>query len=343
VCWAEQPCRCVTARVSAGQAVVQFAYGKLDKQDYAVKFFLSRKAFEAEEALYRHTTLGQFLPQVVASCPDSPAGGGIRDPWGRALPACMVMERGEALDIWMDRAQPDKYMAFSVRSSPAAQAPGTINIFIARAQLVFCVSNRHVLFLRPMPSHHAWKAQHGLCSMRGADWGWAAVQMIANMAERVCDLHAKGWVHRDLKPGNIMWLPRTNRWTVIDFGSAAPCGVPAPLSFTLAYAAPEVAIALAEGRSDIVSDCSTDAWSVGVIAFELLSGRSAFRMIQGKQEVRSSSCSVVPPPPYPFRTVLSEHSCTLHLPLHNGPQLLLGALRWCSVPGRQWKRLMWCR
>jgi serine/threonine protein kinase len=50
--------------------------------------------------------------------------------------------------------------------------------------------------------------------------------MIANMAERVCDLHARGWVHRDLKPANIMWLPRTNRWTVIDFGCAAPRGAP---------------------------------------------------------------------------------------------------------------------
>lgn len=51
----------------AGQAVVQFAHGKLDKQDYAIKFFLSRKGFQAEEALYRHTTLGQFLPQAWLS------------------------------------------------------------------------------------------------------------------------------------------------------------------------------------------------------------------------------------------------------------------------------------
>lgn len=44
--------------------MVQFATGKLDKQDYAIKFFLSRKGFDSEEALYRHTTLGQFLPTV---------------------------------------------------------------------------------------------------------------------------------------------------------------------------------------------------------------------------------------------------------------------------------------
>lgn len=205
-------------RCHGGQAVVQFATGTLDKQDYAIKFFLSRKGFDSEEALYRHTTLGEFLPNVSASCLE----GSIRDPWGRAFPACMIMERGEALDLWMDRAQPDKYMAFS---------------------------------------------------------------MIANMAERVCDLHARGWVHRDLKPANIMWLPRTNRWTVIDFGCAAPRGVQAPLSFTLGYAAPEVAIALTAGMEVVQAEPAMDAWAIGVIAFELLTGRPAFRMELGKQDV----------------------------------------------------------
>ena len=55
-----------------------------------------------------------MVMQVTASCPEGSTS--IRDPWGRALPACMVMERGEALDLWMERAQPDKYMAFSVRA-----------------------------------------------------------------------------------------------------------------------------------------------------------------------------------------------------------------------------------
>jgi hypothetical protein len=103
----------LTSSCVAGQALVQFAYGKLDRQDYVIKFFLSRKAFEAEEALYRHTTLGMFLPQVVVSCPEHASA--LWDPWGRALPSFVVMERGEALDTWMERAQPDKYMAFSVR------------------------------------------------------------------------------------------------------------------------------------------------------------------------------------------------------------------------------------
>ena len=38
----------------------------------------------------------------------------ILDPMGNSLPPCIVMERGESLDIWAERAQPDRSMAFTV-------------------------------------------------------------------------------------------------------------------------------------------------------------------------------------------------------------------------------------
>jgi serine/threonine protein kinase len=63
-------------------------------------------------------------------------------------------------------------------------------------------------------------------------------------------------------------------------------GYRAPLSFTLGYAAPEVAFALEQGCDTIVADCPMDAWAIGVIAFELLTGRPAFKMFRGKQDVR---------------------------------------------------------
>lgn len=65
-------------------------------------------------------------------------------------------------------------------------------------------------------------------------------------------------------------------------------GVQAPLSFTLGYAAPEVAIALTAGMEVVQAEPAMDAWAIGVIAFELLTGRPAFRMEHGKQDV---SCS----------------------------------------------------
>ena len=60
----------------AGQAVVQMARGQRDKREYALKFFVSRAAFDAEAALYAQGRssatggLAQFLPQVseTAGC-----------------------------------------------------------------------------------------------------------------------------------------------------------------------------------------------------------------------------------------------------------------------------------
>lgn len=72
-------------------------------------------------------------------------------------------------------------------------------------------------------------------------------------------------------------------------GICVCAGAVAPLSFTLGYAAPEVAMALVEGEETVITECAMDAWAIGVIAFELLTGKPAFRMAHGKQEVRTAS------------------------------------------------------
>ena len=41
--------------------------------------------------------------------------GELVDPGGHPLPPCIVMERGESLDLWSDRNAPDRAQAFTVR------------------------------------------------------------------------------------------------------------------------------------------------------------------------------------------------------------------------------------
>jgi serine/threonine protein kinase len=83
-------------------------------------------------------------------------------------------------------------------------------------------------------------------------WSTACVQMILQLAVRLKELHALGYVHRDLKPGNVMWLPRENRWTVIDFGCVARIGESARLGFSVKYAAPEVIAAYRSGAKTMI-------------------------------------------------------------------------------------------
>jgi serine/threonine protein kinase len=53
-------------------------------------------------------------------------------------------------------------------------------------------------------------------------------------------------------------------------------GEVAPLSFTPSYAAPEVVVAYQAGARTFVASPTADVWSLGLVAFELLTGEPAF-------------------------------------------------------------------
>lgn len=105
-------------------------------------------------------------------------------------------------------------------------------------------------------------------------------QVLVNIARRLSSLHLDGWVHRDLKPGNVLWLTRKQRWTLIDFGLAARTGTLVTASFTPTYAAPEAMRAYKAGTGCIAQP-SMDAWAMGVMAFELLTHKPAFDKFKG--------------------------------------------------------------
>ncbi len=101
------------------------------------------------------------------------------------------------------------------------------------------------------------------------------VALVASVAEAIAFAHQQGFVHRDLKPGNIL-LDDKGRPHVVDFGLAvhesAQRQCRGERSGTPAYMSPEQVRGEThrlDGRSDI--------WSLGVILYQLLTGRQPFR------------------------------------------------------------------
>jgi hypothetical protein len=88
---------------SAGQAIVQFAVHVLSKVEYAIKFFVSAVTFKGEQSLYldNASPLKVFLPKARDIVPND--DGKFIDACGNPMPPCIVMEKGESLDRWVQR------------------------------------------------------------------------------------------------------------------------------------------------------------------------------------------------------------------------------------------------
>ena len=106
-----------------------------------------------------------------------------------------------------------------------------------------------------------------------------SLEITAQVLEALVAAHAAGIVHRDIKPENIL-LDRQDTVKVADFGLARAIGANnsstgAALLGTVAYISPEV---VTRGEADERSDL----YSLGVVLFEMLTGRQPFR---GEQPV----------------------------------------------------------
>ncbi|VUC30281.1 unnamed protein product [Clonostachys rosea] len=111
-----------------------------------------------------------------------------------------------------------------------------------------------------------------------------AAPIVAQVLEGLQFMHSSGFVHRDLKPGNIMVVEKGPSWYVkiADFGISKrrQQGVTTLHTMqrgTLGFAAPEVLGMDNDTESPVTSyDFSVDLWSLGAVTFYLVTNMMAF-------------------------------------------------------------------
>lgn len=114
----------------------------------------------------------------------------------------------------------------------------------------------------------------------------------AKLADALAAAHARGVLHRDVKPGNVLIDAAGEPW-LSDFGLArvdTADAVTDPTGFvgTLRYAAPE--------RFNGTSDARSDIYSLGLTLYELAAGRPAFDATDRAELTRQASEAAPPRP-----------------------------------------------
>ncbi len=103
-----------------------------------------------------------------------------------------------------------------------------------------------------------------------------AVRWVRQACEALDQAHRAGMVHRDLKPSNL-FLARTAEGPVLkvlDFGVSKELGGSAALTMTHAALGTPLYMSPEQVRSATSVDPRSDVWALGVVLFELVTGRT---------------------------------------------------------------------
>lgn len=155
------------------------------------------------------------------------------------------------------------------RAVAALQAPGIVNIFDYGEDRgpdgALCYLIMEFVEGRSLASI---LAQHGRIEPG------ELMKILADTAEAIDAAHRSGIIHRDVKPGNILITRREGKPKIVDFGIARAHGEAGLTSTgmimgTAAYASPEQL-----NGHELTG--SSDIYSLGVAAYECLSGRKPF-------------------------------------------------------------------
>ncbi|HYN97809.1 MAG TPA: serine/threonine-protein kinase, partial [Pilimelia sp.] len=231
----------------------------------------------------------------------------------------------------VDTATGERVAVKLLRAGAAAQ-PALLRVFLREAEILAGLDHPGIVRLRDVVTGGGGYALV-LDLLAGGDLRRrlrregpfppaAAADLAARLADALAYLHGLGLVHGDVKPGNLLLPGDGGRARLADFGSArraADRDGDRPVHATPEYVAPEV---VAGGPPT----SAADVYAVGIVLFELMSGRTPFGGGATAEILhRHGRCVAVPPPGLPPAVWPIIEACLAADPADRPPARALAA------------------